>query len=91
MTDFKSKKEESERNTREAIEKVQGKKIPRLVQPQSGTITNNTYFSEGDIYTPDNVALRAEIKCLKKSLQEKERIIAVLKEEIELFKKILEK
>lgn len=85
MTNFSKKQEEIERSTKDVLGKISSSKIPRLVQPQSGTITNN--FSEGDIYISDNTALLSEIKCLKKSLQEKERIIAVKDEEIELLRK----
>lgn len=87
MTDFSKKQEEIEKITKDALGKLSNKKTPRIVQPQSGTITNN--FSEGDINISDNTALIAEIKCLKKALQEKERIISVKDEEIELLKGLI--
>lgn len=86
MKDFEKEKREIERNSKEILNKVKEEKVPRLVQPQSGEITNINHSGDGDIYIPDVDGLKAENKCLKKAIQEKERVIAILKEEIELLK-----
>jgi len=90
MTNFRKKQEAAESNTKKILGKIaNNNKTPRLVESQNGIITNN--FSEGDIYMSDDAALKFENKCLKKSLEEKERIISALKEEIELLKEMLGK
>lgn len=80
------KKKRIEQANRDALESLNKNKSARLIQHQSGRITNVNHVVEGNIYASDNKALRSENECLKKALQEKERIISILEEEIELFK-----